>query len=92
MTEGITFCKCIADGNSELGEITKIALSKDGSVIAAVVGTAIQFIKSSDNTVLDTIPQAHGLTINSLAFSPDATLLASVSDDCFVKMWTVPEC
>jgi len=92
MSEGIAFCKCIAEGNSELGEITKIALSKDGSVIAAVVGTAIQFIKSSDNTVLDTIPQAHGLTINSLAFSPDATLVASVSDDCFVKMWKVPEC
>merc|ERR1712146_784591 len=73
-------------------EISKIALSKDGSIIAAVVGTAIQFIRSSDNTVLDTIPQAHGLTINSVAFSPDASFLASVSDDCFIKMWTVPDC
>lgn len=92
MKEGISFCKCIGEGKSELGEITMIALSKDGGVVAAVVGTAIQFIRTSDNTVLDTIPQAHGLTINSIAFSPDASLLASVADDCFVKMWTVPDC
>jgi WD40 repeat protein len=91
MKEGIAFCKCVCEGNSALGEITVIALSKDGSVIAAVVGTTIQFIKSADNTVLDTIPQAHGLTINCVTFSPDGSLLASVSDDCFVKMWKVPE-
>lgn len=62
----------------------------DGSIIAAVVGTTIQFIRSADSAVLDTIPQAHGLTVNSIAFSPDGKLLASVSDDCFLKMWTVP--
>lgn len=90
MKEGMAFGKCVASGSSDLGEITLISLSMDGSIIAAVVGTTIQFIRSADSAVLDTIPQAHGLTVNSIAFSPDGKLLASVSDDCFLKMWTVP--
>ena len=42
MSEGIGLGKCIADGSSPLGEIVRIALSFDGSVLAAVVGTSIQ--------------------------------------------------
>lgn len=40
--EGISMGKCLGSGSSPLGEIVRIALSNDGSVIAAVVGTSIQ--------------------------------------------------
>jgi hypothetical protein len=42
MREGIYLGKCIAEGSSPLGEITRIALSSDGGVLAAVIGTTIQ--------------------------------------------------
>merc|ERR1711924_103458 len=90
MREGIALGKCIADGSSPLGEITRIALSTDGSVIAAAIGTTIQFLRTADSEVLATIEPAHSLTITDLAFSPDGMLLASSSDDMFLRMWRNP--
>ena len=47
-------------------------------------------MSTKDSTVLDTIDGAHGLTITGCVFSPDGKLLASVSDDQFLKLWSVP--
>ena len=45
--QGVGLGKCIAEGSSPLGEIARVALSHDGSVVAAVVDSAIQVRGSS---------------------------------------------
>ena len=91
MNAGMNFGKCLASGPSSLGEARQVALSTDGSTIALCVNEAIQLVSTKDSTVLDTIDGAHGLTITGCVFSPDGKLLASVSDDQFLKLWSVPQ-
>jgi WD40 repeat protein len=78
--------------------INDLAFSPDGSLLASASGIPIVFEPSKDDTTvrlwdLASATQAtvlqHSLTIRSIAFSRDGTLLASAGNEGVVTLWGV---
>ena len=80
-----TFTWCTQRPIAHLG----LALSHNGKLVAANNATgAIQIWNADTGNVRQTIPVAVS-TLNSLAFNPDGTKLASVSEGGTLQVWTV---
>ena len=72
-------------------EITDIAYSPDGSLIAtSSLDGSIRFWNPADGSLLRTIA-GHSAGVRSIDFSPDGLLIASGSDDRTAKIWSVAD-
>ena len=69
--------------------VNGIALSLDGSTIAAACqDNKIRLWRISDQQLLAML-EGHSASVNGIAFSPDGKTLASGSDDQTVRLWAV---
>lgn len=84
----------------EAGEhdLFSVAFSRDGRKLACGSNHLLYLWDRSDsaaqgfsNGTAPLILRQHTLWIFAVAFSPDATMLASGSDDCTVCLWTVAD-
>jgi WD40 repeat protein len=84
-TQTRTFC------DIDRGGVNRIALSRDGSLLASAGGA------STDPIILWEVASGrqvrsfsgHTDSVTDLAFSPDGKLLASASNDVTIKLWNV---
>lgn len=74
------------------GEITAIAWSADGSLLASGTqgASTIRIWNAANGELLRTL-DGHDSWIRALAFSPDGTLLASGSADMSIRLWNVAD-
>lgn len=68
--------------------VLSVALSPDGSWVAAGCSDRRVRLRGPDRTVRSL--EAHRGEVRALAFSPDATLLASASEDGGIQIWDLP--
>jgi WD40 repeat protein len=66
--------------------VTSTAMSADGVLLAAAAGHDIHLWNAATGTAVAVL-KGHADTINSVAFSPDARLLASGAADGTVALW-----
>ena len=70
--------------------ISSMQFSPDGTLLAAGYRDGeVAVFNAADGTVL-TSWQGHQDDVFALAFSPDASMLETMSDDGFVKVWGIP--
>ena len=96
-----TFIKSLAipyDSNNQLTDVRSVAISPDGTLIAAGVEQynastqsefgAVQLWRILDGQLVRNLT-GYGQAVNSVAFSPDGQYLASASSDRSLKVWRV---
>lgn len=84
--------------NATDDNISALAFSPDGSVLAAAGGTvdgltrdnSIRLWDTTTLNVLQGLP-GHAAAVRALAFNPDGTRLASIADDDTLRLWGVSE-
>jgi WD40 repeat protein len=74
-------------GDAPYWTLTDLSFSKDGSMIASSIAGTLKVYRVSDGKLLKTYSKSG----NSLAFSPDNTLLAGGTDKGVIGIWKVPE-
>jgi WD40 repeat protein len=71
-------------------EITHVAFSPDGTLLAAASRNSIKLWTVPDGELVETL-DGHSREVTSVLFSPDGKLLASGSDDDTLKAWNVSD-
>lgn len=69
-----------------VAEITALAFSPDGTILAFATPGDIRLVKAADFVPVRTIGSNTGRT-NALAFSPSGDFLAAASDDSVARLW-----
>jgi WD40 repeat protein len=69
-------------------EVTAVAFSPDGRVLAVAVDQGVQLWGVAVGRLLATL-SGHAGKVKCLAYSPDGTLLASGAHDRTVRLWEV---
>jgi WD40 repeat protein len=65
--------------------VDDVALSRDGTIMAACEGETVTAWRVKDGSVIQTIKQEDD--INALAFAADGSLLVTTSDDKQLRLW-----
>lgn len=68
--------------------VTSVAFSLDGSILGAATGHTVQLWDLPNGRVLRTL-RGHTALVESVAFSPNRTTLASGGGDSNIKLWDV---
>lgn len=69
-------------------DVYRPTFSTDGKLLATGRGTDVQLWRMPDLKLLATL-KGHEASINSLAFSPDGTLVASMGRNSEIRLWEV---
>jgi WD40 repeat protein len=71
-------------------DISGMAFSPDGKLLAAGGGNRLVIIRNSDNGTVRHQFASHRSPVDALAFSPDSATLATGARDGDIKLWHVP--
>jgi len=79
----------VRDFTDDASEINALAVSADGRLIASGAVNNIARVRMRQDGATTKVLVRHSQMVNTVAFSPDATLFATGSNDTSVNLWQI---